>query len=221
MGRAVTWVHLRSGGSMMAEQVPYLAGPLFGWARQKRRGQKLATMLEHYRRAYGDFELTIVGHSNGGGIGRLAITQSDVPAKHVHLLSPATPADFNTNGLREEMERGGIEHLTIWRGGQDWPLSFGRAWFKGQKVLGKVGPKGIGEPVHTERRVETVGLRPLVIVTRSYAVGQGIVHDTYIPEFGHNSWFREDGTLDWMLSNVSGLPITIDHPIASPPLGRP
>jgi len=145
-GKATTWTHLHTDD--YAEKVEYYAGPIsraFGRG-QMRRAEKLTRTIYHYVRS--GWEVVLVGHSNGGNVIHNAIpmltTKMRKAIKHVHLIAPASPADFEVNGLN---------HLnapvTVWRAGNDKALKMAKAvgWLVGFGTLGLDGPRNEKVPV--------------------------------------------------------------------------
>ena len=159
--RAVTWTHLHTSGR--AEKVEYFTGILGRPFYQRRRAERLATVLDHYLTA--GFEVTIAAHSNGANVALDALRSRTWPnIKALHLISPACEADFNANGLNLSLGR--IADLNVWIADKDWALALA-ATLPGQMLgYGTLGRRG---PVHCRR--------PVAVRRAS---------------FGHGDWFAAD-----------------------------
>lgn len=163
--RACVWTQTRTDYKAMP--VEYFCGPIGRAFGQKERARKVSDLLQ----AYTGHDVTLVGHSNGADVILtaldMALTYPHVAA--IHLVSGATDADFDRNGLNEALEDGRVERVAVYCGGKDWALRLasglvGRAL--GYGVLGLHGP----------RNVSAAAAAKLTVVTE--------------PAFGHSTWWE-------------------------------
>ena len=140
--RACIWTQINS--DFKATPFEYFCdvfGRAFG---QTRRAEKLADVIQ----AYKDFDITLVGHSNGCAVILAALNQMIVYPKinAVHLVSAACEADFVRNGLNEALESGKVGKVFVYRGGKDWALKLASGWLGrllGYGVLGLHGAQNV------------------------------------------------------------------------------
>lgn len=165
-GHAVTRTHLQSGLGK-AEKVEYLCGPLTRRFWQQDRADRVQLLL----RAYHDWPVNLVGHSNGAAVSLLALQNFGWPKiKHLHLISGACEADFDKNGLNSALRMGQVEKLHVYVAGKDAALQKADSWYGrllGYGVLGLRGP---------------VNMHP-DIADR--------VHIITEPDYGHSDWFLD------------------------------
>jgi len=139
-GKAVTWTHLHT--SHRAEKIEYYVGPISRVLGQKKRSAKLAKTLRFYDRD--DWRIVLVGHSNGGNVICNALKESTRSVLDridaIHLIAPASEADFDKNGLNFVGAP-----VRVYIGTRDSALkissSFGR--LLGYGSLGKDGPQNV------------------------------------------------------------------------------
>ena len=154
-GKAVTWTFLNTDEFDAAEKVEYYIGPISRVLGQRKRAAKLLKTMRFYL-DYG-WQVTLVGHSNGANVIMRALReltkQQLFNVRHLHLIAPAAPADFDKNGLNEA----GVP-VTIYRGTRDWALnlSSGAGRVLGYGALGKTGPVNVRD-VEVEEVVEDLG----------------------------------------------------------------
>lgn len=136
-GRAVTWVHTRS--MHRAEKIEYFTGPLSRTAGEKRRAEKLARTISHYRDA--GFELHLVGHSNGADVCLDALSAlHQPPIAALHLIAPACDPDCDKSGLNGVV----ADQVRIYVGGRDTAMWLARTAVGqalGFGALGQLGPR--------------------------------------------------------------------------------
>lgn len=164
--RTCVWAHKYT--EVRALAVEYFCG-VFGRAFcQGRRARKITELLQ----AYGgdEFEITLVGHSNGCAVILAALDASLVwpKVKAIHLVSGACEADFNRNGLNEAIEDGRVGKVFVYVAGKDRALRLAGNWLGrllGYGVLGLNGPLNVS------------------------AEARDSVGTLTAPEFGHSDWW--------------------------------
>lgn len=150
-GRAVTWCQKNTtSASVMVE---YFCTPLGRAFFQKHRAEKVAAVIEEFL----DWEIVLVGHSNGTDLILKALALMDWPRiEAVHLVSAACEEDFSLNGLNDALERDRIGHVHVWMSGRDSALHVAKCrigrWL-GYGVLGLDGPKNRSAPAFSKTTV--------------------------------------------------------------------
>ncbi len=115
-GRAVTWTHNHT--DRRAEKVEYFCGPIGRAFGQFSRIKKLYRTLDHYR----DWEITLVGHSNGAAV-ILGCLQSPIPhIANLHLVCGACESNFNKNGINSSLLVKRIGKVFVYIGHKDLAL---------------------------------------------------------------------------------------------------
>jgi hypothetical protein len=168
--RGVTWIHLHS--SARAVMFEYFCTP---WGRvvgQKVRAEKLAALIEDYA----DWEIILVGHSNGTDLILRALSLMEWPVvAAVHLVSAACEKDFKLNGLNDALERDRIGHVTVWMSGRDSALHVAKCrvgrWL-GYGVLGLDGPANRSEVALAKSTVVRWGARDHSDCFKPYAFSE-------------------------------------------------
>lgn len=177
-GRAATWCLLRG---ILAERFEYYCGPISRAFGQWRRARKLAGTISYYLNA--GFTVNIAAHSNGADVTLKALRILRWPkVGRLHLISAATDADFDRNGLNNALRNGAIESVTVYVGARDLPLWLVKhsrlARWIGFGALG-LGPRNVCSEVKDRVRV----------VRR----GSG----------GHSDWFDVDsGRFDELMKEI-------------------
>jgi len=123
---------------------------------QRRRARNLARLIDSYK----GNEIHLVGHSNGCDLICRALKQINTPVETIHLIAPATDADFGKNGLNEALSMERLGKVYVYAGEDDWPMKL--AYYT-RKVLSKIGlgygslgyngPQNIADEDWVERRV--------------------------------------------------------------------
>lgn len=132
--RAVTHTHINSNAR--AEKFEYFATGIFSRAHwQRERADNLyEDLIQPYAKT-GQYNIHLVGHSNGCDVILKAIEGISDCVESVTLIAPATESDCEKNGLLAALEQRRINHVTVMLGG-----SYDRAvsgWAKlSQKALG-------------------------------------------------------------------------------------
>lgn len=166
-GKAVTWTHIHT--PHRAEKIEYFVGPVGRVLGQKRRSYKLARTMNFYK----DWEIVLVGHSNGCDVilDSLNNYPNSYNIKALHLIAPACEADFEKNGLNNF----NIDKVNVYIGTKDSALKIASSWIGrllGYGILGKIGP---------------INAKKLVEVTKK--------------EFDHNDWFKKEN-FDQTMNNL-------------------
>lgn len=165
--QAVTWCLERG---LLADKFEYLALPLSRWVMQSRRIANLQEVINRHH----DKPLRLIGHSNGCDIICHAIAQGAVLENAVvHLISPATEADCEKNGLNQALREKRIRQLHVHWGGCDSAMK----WAHFSKVM--VGWMGLGYGTMGQHGPKTI----------DPDVKNRVVLD-YEKNFGHSTWFE-------------------------------
>lgn len=140
--RAVVWAHLKT--ELHAQAVEYFCGPIGRAFGQRKRAAKIVELLQ----AYADWDIILVGHSNGCAVILKALASTLVypHIKAIHLVSGACEADFVRNGLNEAIEDGRVGFVGVYCGGKDLALRLASRWLGralGYGVLGLHGPRNV------------------------------------------------------------------------------
>jgi len=173
--RAVTWMHIHTAPDVIpAEKFEYFTGPLTRRLFQQYRSNKLARVLSFYFGA--DFDVVLVGHSNGCDIICRVLDMLTHPVKEVHLISPACHKPAYHNGL--------VEQLYVYIGGQDKAMKWAKL---SEKLLGRWG----------------LGYGSLGGISRTEAQRLfGVSNVNYEPAFGHSTWFEKGPLFDMTMSSI-------------------
>lgn len=172
--RAVTFCILYR--KLPAEALEYLSLATFSkmWG-ERRRADKLRKKMARYIKE--DWKIILWAHSNGADVCCDALREMDWPRiEELHLIAPASEADFNTNGLNQALRDEKIGHIFVYIGGRDfWLKLLGwcgpvARWF-GYGLLGLVGPQNV------DRSIRDIDKR-VVVCTRD--------------DFSHAQWFTRD-----------------------------
>lgn len=149
--RAVNWIHLNTVDR--ANLVEYFCTPIGRAFGQKHRAEKLAYCLAQYA----DWEIILVGHSNGCDVILRALALLEWPRiEAVHLVSAACDEDFRVNGLNDALETDRIGRVFVWMSGRDSALHVARCWLGrmlGYGTLGLDGPQNVTEPARSRLTV--------------------------------------------------------------------
>jgi pimeloyl-ACP methyl ester carboxylesterase len=156
-GRAVT--HCITNG-ILAEKFEYLSGPgLTRSAFQRNRAAAFARMLSFYE----DWNLHLIGHSNGADVILDALAMRGWPRlSSLHLFSPACDEDCDKSGLNSVRTAATFIYIAE----KDWALRLGGSpvgRFFGFGRLGLAGPVNYHSPA------------PYHILRK--------------PNYGHDTWF--------------------------------
>lgn len=127
-----------------SHSVEYFCGPVGRAFGQKKRAQKVVEILS----AYKDYEVTLVGHSNGAAVILAALDAGIIypTIRAIHLVSAACEADFEKNGLNDAIEDDKVGVVHVYCGGKDWALRIARHWWArclGYGTLGLHGAKNV------------------------------------------------------------------------------
>lgn len=119
-GRACSWVNLNT--HFKSYSFEYWAYALTHRWHQQRRAERLADGIRQYWAA--GWRIVVIAHSNGGSIfmGALRLLCGGEHIEAVHMLAPACPADFESNGFNEALGDGRVGRIHVKTGGQDWAL---------------------------------------------------------------------------------------------------
>ena len=162
--RAVTWVQTNT--DFAAEKFEYFAGPLTRRLSLGRHARDLADLV----RAYWDWHVHVVAHSNGCEIAVRAVRElAGKPLAGLVFLSPACDGRMDANGLNGALDSAAVGRLEVLRGGSDragW-------WAAASRIL-TLGLLGYG----TMMRTGPVGVAPEVAHK---------VTDVCVPDWGHST----------------------------------
>lgn len=178
--RAVTWMHTRTPDGIYGEKFEYATGPLTRRLLQGVRAQAIARMVQFYHRA--NFEVSLVGHSNGCDLIARVIDGLNVRVRSVHLFAPAADgADF----IRARRE-GSCGHLYLYGSVKDRALGI---WARFSRRL--LGWAGLG--------YGSLGIEHAVFA----AALPGFVTDCSNDTFGHSDWFARDTHFDDTMRQIA------------------
>lgn len=176
--RAVTWTHVNT--PYRAEKFEYWSGVIFRRLHQQQRAEKLVKMISFY--CEDDWDVVLVGHSNGGDVitRALKILYAAAPVGHgreiseVHYYAPAVCPQEGIPLLREMLRTGQIYKLMLHIGGQDRAMKLAQRTGKALKRFG-LGYGALG------------GMPTDLIAMHLGTLRYKAVH---WPTYGHSDWFR-------------------------------
>lgn len=150
-GRAVTRTHTVT--DYRAEKVEFFVGVISRAFGQKDRADKLRRTLDYY---FG-WKIILVGHSNGADVITLCLKSFACPIiSQVHLVCGACNADFEKNGLNQELRSNKVEGVTVYCAMKDRALSLAHTLpgkLLGYGTLGLAGPTNVDIGVTSRVRV--------------------------------------------------------------------
>lgn len=154
--RFCTWIHTNT--EYRAEKFEYFAGPITRRLFQGKRAKALAKLIAQYKK----HDVYLVGHSNGCDlICRALKVLISAQVEQIHLIAPATDADFEKNGLNYALYSYAVNKAFIYVADKDGAMRFANLTGKflklfglGYGTLGLTGPKNIDEDV--KNRVEAI-----------------------------------------------------------------
>ena len=191
-GRAVTWTHIHT--EARAEKVEYFCGPIGRAFGQKQRAEKLAATLNHYA---GDWEITLVGHSNGADVilDCLSVYPYFPRISSLHLVNAACQASFERNGLNQLIAHNRVGEVFVYVAKKDLALRLASTVLGrrlGYGTLGLHGPRHLTGP--SESRTTKI----------------------LWPDWGHSDCW-DDPNLDETLTNfINGRDRSPSGPLHSP-----
>ncbi len=130
-----------------AERYEYCSGIFSGKLFQGARVENVYKILERHR----DYEISLVGHSNGGDIiTRLINKYPFMNFNELHLVASASEADFEKNGLNKALKTCRVKSIYCYCSNRDEALEQARLSSKiwgwtglAYGYLGLVGPKNV------------------------------------------------------------------------------
>ncbi len=142
--RACTWINSKT--DYKAEKFEYFCTAILKQLWQEKRTQNLADVIFPYQ--FKNFEIILVGHSNGCDIICRLLREVDIDIKEIHLFAAATNEDCRKNGINDAIADGRLEGVDYYCSENDDVLGDGNNAilrpiyrFLGYGFLGCRGPK--------------------------------------------------------------------------------
>lgn len=154
--RFCTWIHTHT--EHRAEKFEYFAGPLTRRFFQGKHARELAKLIEQYQKQ----DVYLVGHSNGCDLIVRALRLLEFSeAEQIHLIAPATDADFRQNGLNDALWSYAVHKIFVYVGEKDGAMKLAsvtgrvlKLFGLGYGTLGLSGPENVADEF--KNRVESV-----------------------------------------------------------------
>lgn len=179
--RFCDWIHANT--DFRADKFEYFAGPLTRRILQGKRAKELAKRIAVLSKGN---DVYLVGHSNGCDlICRALKALMAAKVEQIHLIAPATDADFRKNGMNMALLTKAVQKVFVYVANKDGAMKFAGATGKflkffglGYDTLGLTGEKNVDNAVMD--RVESV----------------------HYAEFHHSTFF-EDQNFDSLMYSIT------------------